>query len=93
MHRAKQITVLAITILLAACSSHPPMKTVNHVDLARFMGDWYVIANIPTFLEKEAHNAVKPYEPGENGTIRSKHNSLVAKGGGEAYQARACLAW
>jgi apolipoprotein D and lipocalin family protein len=32
------------------------------VDLERFMGDWYVIANIPTFIEKGAHNAVEGYQ-------------------------------
>jgi apolipoprotein D and lipocalin family protein len=25
------------------------------------MGDWYVIANIPTFIERDAHNAVETY--------------------------------
>jgi apolipoprotein D and lipocalin family protein len=45
------------------------MKTVDYVDLERFMGDWYVIANIPTFLEKGAHNAVETYEMNDDGTI------------------------
>ena len=31
-----------------------PIHTVEYVDLGRFMGDWYVIANIPTFIEKDA---------------------------------------
>ena len=33
------------------------------------MGDWYVIASIPTFLEKNAHNAVETYELNADGTI------------------------
>ena len=45
------------------------MKTVDSVDLERFMGDWYVIANIPTFLEKGAHNAVENYALNDDGTI------------------------
>ena len=45
------------------------MKTVDHVDLERFMGAWYVIANIPTFLEKEAYNAVETYSLNDDGTI------------------------
>ena len=45
------------------------MKTVDYVDIERFMGDWYVIANIPTFLEKDAHNAVENYALSEDGTI------------------------
>ena len=39
------------------------------VDIARFMGDWYVIANIPTFIEKGAHNAIESYRLAEDGTI------------------------
>ena len=45
------------------------MKTVNAVDLTRFMGDWYVIANIPTFLEKDGYNAVESYQLNDDGTI------------------------
>ncbi len=45
------------------------METVDYVDLERFMGDWYVIANIPTFLEKGAYNAVETYEMKDDGTI------------------------
>ena len=26
------------------------------------MGDWYVIANIPTFVEDDTHNAVESYQ-------------------------------
>ena len=58
------------TLTLAACAgSGPEMKPVDYVDLERFMGDWYVIANIPTFLEKGAHNAVETYAMNEDGTI------------------------
>ena len=45
------------------------MKTVDYVDIERFMGDWYGIANIPTFLEKGAHNAVENYALSDDGTI------------------------
>ena len=33
------------------------------------MGDWYVIANIPTFLEKGAHNSMDSYRLAADGTI------------------------
>ena len=57
--------------LLAACQgTHlPPLATVARVDLPRFMGDWYVIANIPTFIERGAHNAVESYALEPDGTI------------------------
>ena len=48
--------------MLAACQgAGHPLPTVDKVDLPRFMGDWYVIANIPTFMERGAHNAVESY--------------------------------
>jgi apolipoprotein D and lipocalin family protein len=56
-------------IALSGCASHPPMKTVDYVDLPRFMGDWYVIANIPTFIEKNAHNAIEDYRLNEDGSV------------------------
>ena len=55
------------------------METVSYVDLERFMGDWYVIANIPTFLEKGAHNAVESYAMNEDGTIAT---TFVFRDGG-----------
>jgi len=51
------------------CQTLDPIHTVPYVDLNRFMGDWYVIANIPTFIEKDAHNAVESYRLAEDGTI------------------------
>ena len=61
---------LALLLLLGGCAAKgPEMKTVDYVDLERFMGDWYVIANIPTFLEKGAHNAVENYALNDDGTI------------------------
>lgn len=56
-------------MLLSACAAEPPLDTVDYVDLERFMGDWYVIANIPTVLEKGAHNAVENYRMNDDGTI------------------------
>ena len=46
-----------------------PLQTVAYIDLERFMGDWYVIASIPTFIEKNAYNAVETYHLNEDGTI------------------------
>jgi apolipoprotein D and lipocalin family protein len=39
------------------------------VDIDRFMGDWYVIAAIPTSIETEAYNAVESYRLADDGTI------------------------
>ncbi len=65
-------TGLLVFLMLAinpAMSAQAPMGTVAYVDLPRFMGDWYVIANIPTVFEKGAHNPVESYRLNNNGTI------------------------
>lgn len=63
------LSALGAVLLLAGCQSASPMAGVPHVDLQRFMGPWYVIANIPTFIEKGAHNAVETYRLDADGTI------------------------
>ena len=60
---------LLATLISGCAAKGPEMKTVEQVDLERFMGPWYVIANIPTFLEKEAYNAIETYELNDDGTI------------------------
>ena len=60
-------------LVLTGCQSVPlpPLTVVPKVELARFMGDWYVIANIPTFIEEGAHNAVESYRLATDGTIET----------------------
>ena len=62
MVRLIRVACLLPVMTLAACSTYPPVRTVAQLDLERFMGDWYVIANIPTFIERRAHNAIESYE-------------------------------
>ena len=45
------------------------IATVKQVDLPRFMGDWYVIAVIPTVIETESYNAIENYKLNGDGTI------------------------
>lgn len=65
--------LLACTVALlpgaARASDLPPITPVTHVDLTRFMGDWYVIATIPTRFEKDAYNAVETYKLKSDGDI------------------------
>lgn len=53
----------------SACSQLPPIQPVANVDLPKFMGDWYVIAAIPTVIERDPHNAVESYQLNANGSI------------------------
>lgn len=66
-------TILVISILLAcAGKTMDVIKPVEKVDLPRFMGDWYVIAAIPTFIETQAFNAIENYTLNADGTIATK---------------------
>ncbi|UCH24031.1 MAG: lipocalin family protein [Deltaproteobacteria bacterium] len=69
MRIAVYIVVASMWILITGCQTMKPIYTVEAVDLKRFMGDWYIIASIPTFIEKNAYNAVESYRLDEDGTI------------------------
>lgn len=60
-----------VVVAAAGCRTpdRPPLHTVAAVDLPRFMGDWYVIASIPTFMERDAANAVESYRLEDDGTV------------------------
>ncbi len=69
MNHQKKLSFFFSLCLLSACSQHEKLSTVPHVDINKFMGDWYVIAAIPTLFEKGAHNAVESYRLNDNGSI------------------------
>ena len=70
MFDARRFGVLTVLLtMLAGCSSAPTVPAVTHVDLPRFMGDWYVIASIPTPPEEGAYNAIESYRLDKDGSI------------------------
>ena len=54
----KTIITSALIWVSALSYAAPPMATVDYVDLERFMGDWFVIANIPTCWNIGNHKPV-----------------------------------
>ena len=74
MHTPKSLLVAFVLAALSAtalASDMAPIKPVAHVDLPRFMGTWYVIASIPSFIEKKAYNGVEAYQLQPNGTVET----------------------
>ena len=65
----RNISISILVFALSACSNMEPLRAVDDVDIERFMGDWYVIANIPTSIEKGAHNAIETYLLDDDGSI------------------------
>lgn len=73
MRHGVRALVAAALLALTGCRTTPlpPLAQVSHVDLPRFMGDWYVIAGITSFLEAGAHNSVESYRLAPDGTIET----------------------
>lgn len=67
----KWLALTSIVLFLQGCAHTPEiaLPRAKNVDLSLFMGDWYVIANIPTFIEEGAHNAIESYAMNDDGTI------------------------
>ena len=59
-----------ITLIFGLYNS---FETVKNLDIERFMGKWYVIAAIPTFVEKNCENAYDIYTLNEDGTVDIKY--------------------
>ncbi len=56
-----KITIV-FSFALISCFGHDFTKTVNYVDIDKFMGDWFVIAGRFTSFEEGAHNALENYQ-------------------------------
>ena len=72
MNLSKSLLLACAVVLspgLAMANDLPPIKPVANVDLPRFMGDWYVIATIPTRFEKDAYNALETYKLKPDGEV------------------------
>ena len=70
--------VFICVLLLSGCMFHRgdlldldevPLKPVADVDLDRYMGRWYLIANIPYFAERNNVAAYVEYRRGDDGLI------------------------
>jgi len=79
--------LLAVLVTLTGCQSgpqrgDPPMAIAPHVDLPRFMGDWYVHGYTPTALDRNAFNPVESYALNPDGTIATTYRFNQAAFGG-----------
>lgn len=76
------LSVSLLAVALASCglwplskpataSSKGSLRTVPHVDLARYMGDWRIIADIPHRAEKECVDSIESYALRPDGKIET----------------------
>jgi len=67
------LSMLAVALFGSGCSSQDtrPLPRAPSVDVPRFMGDWYVIAHIPSWPEREAFDAIERYDLRPDGRIQT----------------------
>ena len=83
--KAFSLISFGFLIIATGCTTmQTPLKTVDYVDIERFMGDWYVIATIPTFVERSAHNPIEHYKLKKDGTIATTFRFQKNNADGEA---------
>ena len=71
-NRRPLLVAMSTALIGPGCATLPAtdeIRTESYVDLERFMGEWYVIASIPTAIEKNAYNATETYRLDDDGTI------------------------
>jgi apolipoprotein D and lipocalin family protein len=70
-HKIKVILLIITSFWLAGCAGNKmkEIPLVKQVDIAKFMGNWYVIAAIPTAIETQSYNAIENYKLNDDGTI------------------------
>ena len=67
---AASLLPLLLAIAATGCArAAAPIKPVDHVDLPRYMGRWYVVGIIPTRLERGNHNPVETYRLDRDGNV------------------------
>ncbi len=53
---------------------HPPLMTVDHVDLTRYAGKWYELARLPLTFMSDKALAIAEYSLNEDGSV-AVHNT------------------
>jgi apolipoprotein D and lipocalin family protein len=72
----KILNVLLLGLLSTGCATTtterlklPPLTTVDHVDLPRYLGRWYEIANFPQSFQRNCFATTATYATREDGDI------------------------
>ena len=55
------VSLLSLLLFNGCATKGVDIKTVENVNIEKFMGNWYVLAGRFTFLEKNVHNGLEKY--------------------------------
>jgi apolipoprotein D and lipocalin family protein len=78
---ALRVLLVSVAALAPAPATAPPLETVPHADLTRYIGRWYEIARYPNWFERKCdHNVTADYSTKPTGQIRIV-NACITKTG------------
>ena len=74
MKKITKSLLLCLIISSTSCTTiqNNELETIEYLDIEKFMGDWFVISVIPTFLEKDIFNAIESYTLNSDGTVSTE---------------------
>ena len=74
------ISVLLLGVATGSTATEP-LRTVEHVDLERYMGRWYEIAALPNFFQRHCvRDTTADYSLREDGTVAVTNRCETAEG-------------
>jgi apolipoprotein D and lipocalin family protein len=84
------ILIFAGFVNASASGETPEVKTLDHVDLNKYIGRWYEVASIPQWFQKKCvANTVAEYSLEENGLIKVLNSCDTKTGERDIAEARA----
>lgn len=88
----KQMILILACLMCAHCAAHhPPLDTMEKVDLNRYQGRWYEIARLPNWFQKECIRSRAIYRLTEGGTIAVLNECDTASGSQKAVRGTAAV--
>jgi apolipoprotein D and lipocalin family protein len=65
--------IIVLSAYLVCCqttaNAEVPLKTVEHVDIERYMGEWYEIASYPQWFSRDCYNTTAKYTLRDDGRV------------------------
>lgn len=62
--------ISSITFIIGCGGNYPPLKTVDNVDLNRYLGKWYEISRLPNSFQEGCVCTISEYEMLDEETIK-----------------------
>lgn len=91
----KALSTLALALLATSCATTtterlhlPPLRTVDRVDLQRYLGTWYEIAAFPQRFQKGCTGSTANYTARDDGEIDVLNRCRVGSPDGEEKAAK-----